>query len=203
MSVEQIEQRILSDARANAARTRERAEREAERILAQARADAERRARSILASGREETARMCAQVLSQSRIEARKILRSAREKAIDDVLAGARARLVRIRESAEYPHIFSRLAMEGIALLGHGEAVLEVHSADRPLAESLAREIAGGPVRITISDRSLATAGGVVVRTPDGTVSVNNTIEARFERMHDDIAAGVARVLFGDGGVKG
>ncbi|MEM2123747.1 MAG: V-type ATP synthase subunit E [Methanolinea sp.] len=202
MSVEQIEQRILSDARAEAERTRERAGMEAERILARARAEAERQARDILASGREETARMCAQLLSQSRIEARRILRSAREKAIDGALAGARGRLSRVRESPEYPRIFSRLAAEGIALLGQGEAVLEFHPADRPLAESFAKENAGGPVRCRLSDRPLATAGGVVVRRPDGTVSVNNTVEARFERMRGEIAAGVARILFGDGGVK-
>ena len=41
--------------------------------------------------------------------------------------------------------------------------------------------------------------GGVIVRTVDGTIEIDNTIETRIEREKSDIRKKVARILFAKG----
>lgn len=203
MSVEKIEQRILFDAKAEAERIVKKAREEADLVIEKARKEAETRARQIRTEEDEKTAQACARLLSQSRIEARKVHRSAREKAIKEVFTGAKAEIGKIRENARYPDIFFRLAAEGIRNLGHDRVELEVHPADRPLAEDFIRKWGKNPGECTISTRTVMTNGGVVVSVPGGTVKVNNTVEARLERMEREIVAKVARILFQEGGDTG
>jgi len=203
MSVEKIEQRILSDAKAEAERILKKAREEADLVIEKSRKEAEKRARQIRTEEDEKTARACTQLLSQSRIEARKVYRNARENAINEVFAGAKAELGKIRENPRYPDIFFRLAAEGIRNLGQDRVELEVHPADRPLAEDFIRKWGKNPGECIISTRTVMTNGGVIVSGPGGTVKVNNTVEARLERMEREIAARVARILFSEGGDTG
>ncbi|MDH7509694.1 MAG: V-type ATP synthase subunit E [Methanolinea sp.] len=203
MSVEKIEQRILSDAKTEADRILKKAGEEAGLVIEKARKEAEKQGRQVRTGEEEKTAQACAQILSQSRIEARKISRSAREKAIKEVFERAKVEIGKIRENPRYPDIFFRLASEGIRILGHDRVELEVHPADRPLAEKFISKWCENPGECTLSIRTIMTNGGVIVSVPGGTVKVNNTVEARFERMEREIAARVARILFQEGGDTG
>jgi V/A-type H+-transporting ATPase subunit E len=203
MSVEKIEQRILSDAKTEADRIIKKAREEADLVIEKARREAEKKTHQIMTEEDEKTARASAQVLSQSRIEARRIHRSAREKAMNEVFASAKAELGKIRESPRYPDIFYRLASEGIRILGHDRVELEVHPADRPLAEDFIKKFGKDIGGCTLSTQSVMTTGGVIVSAPGGRVRVNNTVEARLERMEREIAAKVARILFGEGSDTG
>ena len=203
MSVEDIEERILSDARAEAERILSRARGEAALVIEQAKKEANKQAGQLRERMREETARECARILSQSRIEARKIMRSAREKAIKMILAKAEEQLGKIRENPGYPQIFNRLADEGIQLLGQDRVELGVPPSDRPLAEAYIRDRGSVPPVCTLSPRPIMTAGGVVVSTPGNMIKVNNTVEARLARMEREIAAGISRILFDEGGDEG
>ena len=60
--------------------------------------------------------------------------------------------------------------------------------------EDISKEI---NARISISDGLDTGMGGVIVRTADGRIEVDNTFEKRFERFSDTLRADVIKTLFG------
>ena len=49
---------------------------------------------------------------------------------------------------------------------------------------------------LTILDKTISSLGGVSVKSEDGTVGVDNTIESRMSRFNEGLKAGVTRTLF-------
>jgi vacuolar-type H+-ATPase subunit E/Vma4 len=62
--------------------------------------------------------------------------------------------------------------------------------------DEVARE-SGRPVKITPAADLNETAMGAVVRAADGSVLFDNTIEARMERLGDELQLIVSREVFG------
>jgi vacuolar-type H+-ATPase subunit E/Vma4 len=127
----------------------------------------------------------------------------SKEQLIVDVLEAATQRLDNTVGKAEYKKILTKLAIEGgIAL--HGDTLELVlpksHATHIDVAEiekSIQKET-GTKTKITISKETLRAKGGVIVRTPDSKKSVENTFEARLERLEDKVREVIAGVLFED-----
>ena len=54
----------------------------------------------------------------------------------------------------------------------------------------------GKKVALSISDRTIPTLGGVNVKSEDGTVGVDNTIESRMSRFNEVLKAEATKTLF-------
>jgi vacuolar-type H+-ATPase subunit E/Vma4 len=127
----------------------------------------------------------------------------SKEQLIADVLDVATRKLDNTVGKAEYKKILAKLAIDGgIALHGNSlELVLpKNHATHIDVAEiekSIQKET-GTKTKVTISKETLRAKGGLVVRTPDLKKSVDNTFEARLERLEDKVREVIAVVLFED-----
>ena len=127
----------------------------------------------------------------------------SKEQLIEDVLMTATQKLDDIVGKAEYKKVLTKLAIDGgIAL--HGDT-LELklpknHATYIDVAEiekSITKET-GNKTKITISKDSIKSKGGLIITTPDAKKLVENTFEARLERLEDRIRERIASILFED-----
>jgi len=125
----------------------------------------------------------------------------SKEQLIEDVLDTATQKLDSIVGKAEYKKVLTKLAIDGgIALQGE---TLELklpknHATHIDVAEiekAISKET-GTKAKVTISKETIRSKGGLIITTPDEKKQVNNTFEARLERLEDKIREVIATILF-------
>ena len=68
------------------------------------------------------------------------------------------------------------------------DVLISCNKQDNSVVKTLVSKLSAKHKRnISVSDEPLKTSGGVIVSNLDDTISVNNTIEARLERMKAEL----------------
>ena len=178
------------------------AQKEAEKIKAEARKRAEARAEWILRKAQTQAETEKQRIIANARLEVRKKRLEIQEALIREVIDALRERLAELPEDEYFPMLVD-LTAKAIEELGAEKVILKSNARtlglirDRfdefkgALSEKLGREVS-----IELGDE-VQTIGGVVVETPDGSVRVDNTFEARIERFEGELRAEIAKALFG------
>ncbi len=178
------------------------AQKEAERIKEEARKRAEARAEWILRKAQTQAETEKQRIIANARLEVRKKRLEVQEELIQEVITALRERLAELSEEEYFPMLID-LTVKALEELG-GEACL-VRSNEKTLKllesklEEFRKSVAarlGRDVEISLGE-PISTIGGVIVETPDGSVRVDNTFEARIERFESELRAEIAKALFG------
>jgi len=118
---------------------------------------------------------------------------NSREKVFESAFDTAVQRLTLLRQDENYPAIFRRLVEETIEAAREGAFVVHVDPRDRELctrtltALKVSREIR----------TDLTSMGGLVISSPDGRITLKNTLESRLERVREHKRREIHAVLFG------
>jgi len=180
-----------------------RAKRTAETRLDEARKQVGTEVDQILAAAKARAETERRRILSDLSLETKKITLKARGELVEDVLGQVRARLERTRGTPEYRAMLKAFIVEGIRALDRSDVTVSVSAADAAMAngaffDEVAREC-GRPVKITPAANLDEKAMGAVVRAGDGSVLFDNTIEARMDRLADELQLIVSREVFTEG----
>jgi V/A-type H+-transporting ATPase subunit E len=179
-----------------------RAKRTADSRLDEARKRAHEETERILDAARDRAELERRRILSDLSLEMKKITLKARGELVQDVLGQVRARVERTRGTPEYRDMLKAFVIEGIQALDRDAVQVSVSSADRATAnDAFFTEVAaacGRPVKIAPQADLGDTAMGAIVRAADGSVLFDNTIEARMERMTDDLQLIVSKEVFAE-----
>lgn len=197
MGIDTIISRIAGEAGEEAGRIKRRAEEEARSVIADAETEGESEYRRIVAEGRREIRSLTRRILAQASIDARRMIREEKEKEIAACFAEAEKCLQRIAQSGEYRALLNHLIAGGIEELGTAEAVVVATERDHDLVAEIIAGLGEGARGVHLNPECAITAGGVILRTRSGSITVNNTFEARIERFRDDLSFEVARILYG------
>lgn len=130
-------------------------------------------------------------IVEEARAQALQITAAAGDALLQSLLTAMRARLQEVRDAPDYAQIWQRLAREAVRGLGDEEsagATLVVDPRDLDLATPMARR----GLQIL---PELDCAGGVTVRSRDGRIVVDNTLEARLERALPAVRLAVAELI--------
>lgn len=178
----------------------------ADAVMKQAREKADTEVGIIVSRGEQEARRESQRILAEARIKARREKVKAQEDMVGRAFESARKNMKQLAESKgeDYKKILEALIRE--SALSSGASSLEVifDPRDRGLiSEDRLKEIArdagsdlGLSITLSVSDETLSCLGGVVVRSADGRVRIDNTFEARIDRFRDNIRTLVAKTLF-------
>jgi V-type H+-transporting ATPase subunit E len=128
------------------------------------------------------------------------LLRS-KEQLIEDVLDTATKKLFSIIGKDEYKKVLTKLAIDGGVSLNSDALELILpknHSTyiDTTEVEKTVSKEIGKKTKVSISKETLRSKGGVIVRIPDNTKWVDNTFEARLERLEEKSRTMIAGALF-------
>jgi len=191
---------ILRDAQTKADRIRKRAQRDAAKLSDDAAREAAAAAGKVVDIARRRADRVAQSLLATIEQEMRLDLLVAREAELDRLFDAARDRLA-ARAAYDYPTVVAGLAAEAIAAMGADGAVLELAERDQGLATSAwladVRRRVGRDVAIVVSGTSAPITGGAIVRSADGRLLYDNSLEARLRRLRPELRKELAARLFG------
>ena len=197
--------RILNDAREEAKAIIKEAKRSTEMLLEKQRKlashSAEKEVYSLLKRAENEAAVIKGKVTTDIKRRAGWVVLSEKERLVTSVLNEVKNRLVNLQKSEEYPPVLEKLIVDAGIVLGGGtlEVILNENDSSLPLKlNKLEKKIADGTgvkTRLKISKQQIK-AVGVIVKTNDGKIFVDNTFEAILSRRERELRLKIAQILF-------
>ncbi len=195
--VEKIVKKINEDAEAEASKILQDARAQAEEVKKEAEAEADEIYKEIISRYEREAEQEKQRIVANAKLKARKAVLDAREEVIKAAFAEAERKLKELPKK-EYKEILEKLILEAVEAIGGDEVVLTRKEDSRTISSTLLKKLSEETgFEITKAKEHITAIGGVVVRSSDGKIEVDNTFETRLERFKDDLRRDVAEVLFG------
>jgi vacuolar-type H+-ATPase subunit E/Vma4 len=205
-SVEQLlGSEVIADAERRAERTRRRAERDAHEIHQAAEKAAQEAAQTVLREGRRRAEHASHVVLATLGVQEQKLTLALKEEVIQSALDAAWQKLV-AKDAYDYGGTLVQLAASAITEMPGEEFTLQLGEVDgnrvsKEICRSIEKAVAaqgGRAVRVYLSPAYLPIAGGCVVTGEKGRLRYDNSFEARWRRLHEEVRRRAAQGLFGD-----
>lgn len=146
----------------------------------------------ILADGKKEADKLQKQIIGSSVLEARNKQLLLVEESVERVFAKAIEKLNLLVRNDDYAKLLAQLLDESIKALGTSNIIVECNSKDKSIMQSILSKFSG----VTISSNTINCIGGMIVKSKDGSMSFDNTIDARIERLKPLIRKDIA-IRFG------
>ena len=176
---------------------------EANAEIATITADAEKTAESeknkILDNGKKQSDMRYQQIISEAKMNARRAKLGAKEEVIEAAFNQATGELKSIAASGseEYEDSLSKMIKEAADEIGRDDLIIHLNEADtnkfKQELSSDSFELEGVNFKL---GEPIKAIGGAILKTSDGDIEVNNTIEARLERFKSILRSEVAEILF-------
>ena len=175
---------------------------EVSQINANAEKTAEAEKTKILENGKKQSDMRYQQIISEAKMNARRAELGAKEDVIEAAFNQAIGEL-KIKASSgdeEYKDSLSKMIMEATNEIGSNDLILQLNEADtQKFKDDLSSqgsdsfEIEG--IKFTLGE-PIDAIGGAILKTANGDIEVNNTIEARLDRFKSILRSEVAEILF-------
>ncbi len=201
---EKIVSSIMSDAQIKAESILAEAEKENQSILSEGETQAVAEKEKILENAEKQAQMRYQQIISEAKMNSRRMELEAREEVIEEAFQKAEEKLKEIASSdaSEYKASLEKVITEAGAEIGGGDLIVLVKESDAakikgslPSIEKSISDKTSNPTKLEMGE-SLNTIGGAVLKTKNGEIEVNNTIEARMLRFKKSLRSEVAGILF-------
>ena len=184
------------------------AEKEAEEIRKEVELKANSEVQSIINHGTQEAKSERQRIIADARLKAKRKMMSMQEKLMQESFEHATKYLQELTVKGEdagykYDTIITNFIREAAEIMGHQYFQLSFNERDKkrfqPLLSQINQNVSqslGKKITLSISDETISTLGGVSVKSEDGKIGVDNTIEARMSRFNEGLKAKAIKILF-------
>ena len=190
---------IMSEAQGKADVIIQDANAEISEIQAKAEKTAEVEATKIKENGIKQSEMRYQQIISEAKMNARRAKLDAKEDVIEAAFSQATGELKEkaAEGSDDYKDSLSKMIKEAADEIGGNDLIIQLNEADTNIFKkdlsSDTFELDG--IKFQLGE-PIDVMGGAILKTSNGDIEVNNTIEARLERYKSILRSEVAEVLF-------
>ena len=172
--------------------------------VASAEKTAEAEKNKILDNGKKQSDMKYQQIISEAKMNARRAELGAKEEVIEAAFAKATEDLKAKASSddAEYSESLIKMIEEATEELGGGDLIVQVKESDVAKVEGHLKKLSAdlatktGVSTTLVLGEPIDAIGGAILKTRNGDIEVNNTIESRLDRFKGLLRSEVANVLF-------
>ena len=142
----------------------------------------------IISDGKKEADKIEKQIIGSSDLEARNKQLMVLEEAVDNVFSKALDQIANKRDD-DYPKLIKTLLDEATQILGTSDLIVFTNNKDKDVVQTTLSQFTGSE----LNSDTIECLGGIIVKSKDGAMTFDNTIDARIERLkpliRKDIAA--------------
>jgi len=203
---EALIEKILGDAKKEADETIERSRKTAQGVLdeklEEARKKAEGESKSLIKAAEDQARSIIESSIANSRIRMNWMILSEKEKIIERVFEEVKKKLREFTRTNEYDKILESLIEEGAIAAGGGELQVHLNSYDYERSLALDRlsddveKATGVRTMLGKASETAETIGGALIKSKDGKVAVDNTLESLIESRRKDLEPKISTILF-------
>ena len=133
----------------------------------------------IISDGKKEAEKLEKQIVGSSDLESRNKQLVIVDDSIEQVFDKAIEKIKNVERNSDYSKLITSLIDDSTKVLGTSDVVVYTNSKDKDVVKKALSKFSGAK----LSKETIDCLGGVQVRSKDGTMTFNNTIDARLERM--------------------
>ncbi len=133
----------------------------------------------VISDGKKEADKIEKQIVGSSDLEARNKQLLALEEAIDKVFTKAIDQISNMAHSGDYSNLIKTLLDESTKILGTTKVIIYTNSKDKNVVQSLLSKYPGAE----ISSETIDCLGGITVKSKEGAMKFDNTLDARIQRL--------------------
>jgi len=199
--------KIIKDAEEEAESIIKQSQRAAEESLKQHENEAKQKASTeaagILESAREEAARIRRSMLADAKIRVNWNILVEKEKLISQILESVMKELVQFTRSSAYNEFLEKISVASAKVLNVGEIELLLNERDANLQldiSKIAKKVTvetGAKKVVNLSSERHEGRGGIIMKTSDGKIVVDNTLDNIFAHQAGALRLKIANELFG------
>ena len=154
----------------------------------------------ILENGKKQSDMRYQQIISEAKMNARRAKLSAKEEIIEAAFEKAVSELEQkaSSKSADYEDSLIKMIKEAADEIGGDDLIIQLNEADTnqfkgEISSDNTFDVEG--IKFKLGE-PINAIGGAILKTSNGDIEVNNTIDARLERFKSILRSEVANVLF-------
>ena len=154
----------------------------------------------ILENGKKQSDMRYQQIISEAKMNARRAKLSAKEEIIEAAFEKAVSELEQkaSSQSADYEDSLIKMIKEAADEIGGDDLIIQLNEADTnqfkgEISSDNTFDVEG--IKFKLGE-PINAIGGAILKTSNGDIEVNNTIDARLERFKSILRSEVANVLF-------
>jgi len=132
----------------------------------------------IISDGKKEADKIEKQIIGSSDLEARNKQLMVLEEAVDNVFSKALDQIANKRDD-DYPKLIKTLLNEATQILGTSDLIVFTNNKDKDVVQTTLSQFTGSE----LSSDTIECLGGIIVKSKDGAMTFDNTIDARIERL--------------------
>jgi V/A-type H+-transporting ATPase subunit E len=154
----------------------------------------------IIEAAKKQAENLKRQIIGSARLGARNQELLTIENAVNKAFEEAKKKLQALGSTDRYKELLKHMVEESMSAVGESNAVIiECNKNDVELVRNVVSElqISGKLQQATVSDQHIDVLGGIRIKSADGTMSYDNTLDSRIERLKPLIRKNIVQMLRG------
>jgi V/A-type H+-transporting ATPase subunit E len=154
----------------------------------------------IVETSRKQAENLKRQILGSKRLSARNKELVLIEDAVNSYFQKAKERLSLLRKDKDYRHLIDEILEDCISAIDSDELIIECNEKDLGVVTEEIQNLSkkSNNVKLSLSDRSINVIGGIRAKSADGSMTYDNTLDSRIERLKPLIRRDIAQMLRGE-----
>jgi V/A-type H+/Na+-transporting ATPase subunit E len=154
----------------------------------------------ILENARKQADNLKRQVIGSSRLAVRNKQLILIERAVNDTFEKAKTILASSNKENSYRILMTKILKDSVRMIDSEDLIVECNNNDIKLIEKAIADSfnANNKVKVKVSDRPIDAIGGIRVKSADGSMTFDNTIDSRLESLKPLIRKNIAQMLRGE-----
>ena len=155
----------------------------------------------IIESAKKQAENLKRQIVGSSRLSARNKELVTIETDVNQAFEKAKTKLANSGSDGAYRTLMAKIVEDSLPSVGSDEVVIECTKNDAELVKKIVADLSKkSKIKVRVSDQPINALGGIRVRSADGTMSFDNTIDSRVERLKPLIRKNIVRMMRGEAG---
>jgi V/A-type H+-transporting ATPase subunit E len=200
-SLERTINKVISQAEADFITQIDSSFQESLKNLAASRTKLESEYNRILEGARKQGDNLKRQIVGSSRLSARNRQLVLIESAVNDTFEKAKTILASSNKENSYRLLMRKILKDSVMMIDSDQVIVECNKNDIELVKEAISDSFNddnNKIKIKISDHPLNAIGGIRLTSADGSMTFDNTLDSRIERLKPLIRKNIAQMLRGE-----
>jgi V/A-type H+-transporting ATPase subunit E len=154
---------------------------------------------AIVESAKKEAENLKRQIIGSSRLSARNKELVLIESAINEIFRIVKEKLQSKSNDKLYKDLLRKMIEESISPLDSPEIIIESNKNDYDTVKKILQDLSTNKkVKLTLSKKPIEIVGGIRAVSADGTMTLDNTLDSKIERLKPLIRKEIVQLLRGE-----
>jgi V/A-type H+/Na+-transporting ATPase subunit E len=154
----------------------------------------------IVEGAKKQAENLKRQIVGSSRLAARNKQLLLIDKAVNNAFEKAKADLASSNKEESYRVLITKMLENSVSAIGSDEVIVECNKNDFDLVKKAITDLSKDNTKskVKLSDQPINSIGGIRVRSADGSITYDNTLDSRIERFKPLIRKDIVQMLRGE-----